>query len=90
MPSTKLGTVVKDVAGSVRAMVRASDYREKLAVIRMAVGQLGFTPEEMQSNIKFFMDGVKKDIAQLSDQMDKKIHEVVSLKHAADPNIDIL
>lgn len=90
MPSTKLGTVVNDVAGGVRGMVGASEYREKLAVIRMAVGQLGFTPEEMQSNIRVFMDGLKKDIAQLSDQVDKKIHEVVSPKHAANPKIDIL
>ena len=78
MPSTKLGTVVKDVVGSVRAMVGGSEYREKLAVIRLAVGQLGFTPEEMQRNIKAFMEGLKKDIAQLSDQVDKQIHEVVS------------
>ena len=90
MPSTKLGTVVNDVAGGVRGMVGASEYREKLAVIRMAVGQLGFTPEEMQSNIRVFMDGLKKDIAQLSDQVDKKIHEVVSPKHAANPKLDIL
>lgn len=77
MPSVKLGTVVKDVAGSVRAMVGGSEYREKLAVIRLSVGQLGFTPEEMQKNIKAFMEGLKKDLAQMSDRVDKKIHEVV-------------
>ena len=79
MPSVKLGTIVKDVAGSVRGMVGGSEYRERLGTIRMAVGQLGFTPEEMQRNVKIFMVEVKKDLAQLSDRIDKQIHEVVSI-----------
>ena len=78
MPSTKLGTVVKDVAGSVRGMVGGSEYRERLGVVRMAIGQLGFTPEEMQKNVRVFMDGIKKDVSQLSDRISKEIHEVVS------------
>ena len=78
MPSSKTGTVVRDVAASVRDMVGGSEYRERLGVIRMAVGQLGFTPEEMQRNVRVFMDGVKKDLAQLSDRISKEIHEVVS------------
>ena len=78
MPSAKMGTVVKDVGGFVSGMVGGSEYRERLGVIRMAVGQLGFTPEEMQRNIKAFMDGLKKDLAQLSDRISKEIHEVVS------------
>lgn len=78
MPSAKTGTVVTDVAGSVRDMVGGSEYRERLGVVRMAVGQLGFTPEEMRRNIRSFIDQVKKDIAQLSDRVSKDIHEVVS------------
>jgi large subunit ribosomal protein L1 len=58
--------------------VGASEYRERLGVIRMAVGQLGFTPEEMQKNVKTFMDALKKDLAQMSDRISKEIHEVVS------------
>ncbi|KAL1591270.1 hypothetical protein WHR41_00048 [Cladosporium halotolerans] len=77
MPSAKTNTVVKDVAASVKGMVGASEYRERLGVVRMAVGQLGFTPEEMQRNIKAFVDSLKKDIAQLSDRISKDIHEVV-------------
>ena len=79
MPSTKLGTVVKDVAGSVKGMVGGSEYRERLGVVRMAVGQLGFTPEEMQKNVKAFMEQIKRDIASLSDRINKEIHEVVGL-----------
>jgi large subunit ribosomal protein L1 len=51
-----------------------------MGVIRMAIGQLGFTPEEMQRNVKAFMDTLKKDIAQLSERTAKEIHEVVSTK----------
>lgn len=77
MPSAKTGTVVKDVGASVRDMVGASEYRERLGVVRMAVGQLGFTPEEMQRNIRAFVENVKRDIAGLSDRIVKDVHEVV-------------
>lgn len=78
MPSAKTGTVVKDVGASVTDMVGASEYRERLGVVRMAVGQLGMTPEELSKNIKSFVDHVKKDMAALSDRIAKDIHEVVS------------
>ncbi|KAI4713648.1 hypothetical protein J4E89_001095 [Alternaria sp. Ai002NY15] len=77
MPSTKAGTVVTNVGVTVRNMTGGSEYRERLGVIRMAVGQLGFTPEEMQNNIKGFMDAIKKEMAQMSDRITKEIHEVV-------------
>lgn len=78
MPSTKMGTVVTQVGSSLRDMVGGSEYRERLGVVRLAVGQLGFTPEAMQQNIKALMDSVKKDIAQMSGRISKEIHEVVS------------
>jgi ribosomal protein L1 len=77
MPSAKAGTVVTQVGASVRNMVGASEYRERLGVVRMAVGQLAFTPEEMSNNIKAFMDALKKDMAQMSDRITKEVHEVV-------------
>ena len=79
MPSAKTGTVVKDVANSVKDMVGGSEYREKLGVIRLAIGQLGFTPEQMQANIKGFMTELKRDLAGLSDKISKEIHEVVGV-----------
>lgn len=78
MPSVKLGTVTKDVKGSVTNLMGASEYREKLGVIRLAVGQLGFTPEQMQNNLKVLIGNVKKDLALLSEKINKEIHEVVS------------
>lgn len=77
MPSAKLGTVVKNPAAIVKELVGGAEYREKLGVIRMSIGQLGFTPEEMQRNIKSFMDHIKKDLAAMSDKMSKDIAEVV-------------
>lgn len=77
MPNTKFGTITKDVANGVKGLVGGSEYRERLGVIRCAVGQLGFTPEEMQRNVKVFLGEVKKDLALLSDRIGKEIHEVV-------------
>jgi large subunit ribosomal protein L1 len=77
MPSAKTGTVVKDVAGTVKDMVGGSEYRERAGVVRMAVGQLAFGPEMLQANIRAFMEGVKRDIAGLSDRISKDVHDVV-------------
>jgi large subunit ribosomal protein L1 len=77
MPSTKNGTIVPDVAGAVRDMVGASEYRERYGVVRMAVGQLAFTPEQMQKNIKAFVGRVKQDMGLMSDRVQKSLHEVV-------------
>ncbi|EMC93903.1 hypothetical protein BAUCODRAFT_43473, partial [Baudoinia panamericana UAMH 10762] len=77
MPSAKTNTVVKDVGAAVRGMVGASEYRERMGVVRTAIGQLGFTPEEVQRNIRAFVENVKRDIAGLSDRVQKDIHEVV-------------
>lgn len=77
MPSTKLGTVVKDPSLVIKDLVGGAEYRERVGVVRMAVGQLGFTPEEMQRNIKTFIEALKKDIAQLSDKIHKEVAEIV-------------
>lgn len=77
MPSAKVGTVVKDVGAAVRDMAGGSEYRERVGVVRMAVGQLAFTPEEMQRNIKAFMESVRRDCAAISDRAVKEVHEVV-------------
>ena len=77
MPSSKMGTVVKDPAAVLKDLIRGAEYRERLGVVRMAIGQLGFTPEEMQRNIKAFIDAIKKDMAHLSDRINKELAEVV-------------
>jgi large subunit ribosomal protein L1 len=77
MPSVKDKTVTRDVAGAVRDLTAASEYRERYGVVRLAVGKLGFTPEQVRDNVKAFTDSVKRDIGALSDQIGKDIAEVV-------------
>lgn len=77
MPSLKMGTVVKDPAGMLRDLMSGAEYRERLGSIRMAIGQLGFTPEQMQKNIKIFIEHVKKDMAHLNDRVSKEMVEVI-------------
>ncbi|PQE22840.1 50S ribosomal L1 protein [Rutstroemia sp. NJR-2017a BBW] len=77
MPSAKTGTVVKDPSLVLKDLIGGSEYRERLGVVRMAIGQLGFTPEEMQRNVKVFIEALKKDLAQLSDKINKELVEVV-------------
>ncbi|EAS31090.3 mitochondrial 54S ribosomal protein MRPL1 [Coccidioides immitis RS] len=77
MPSAKLGTVVDNVGQAVRNMRSGSIYRERAGVIRMPIGRLGFSPEELRNNLRTFIGQVKKDAAGLSDQVSKEIAEVV-------------
>lgn len=77
MPSPKLGTVVKDPSVLVKDFIGGAEYRERMGVVRMAVGQLGSTPEQISRNIKTFMEAVKKDMGQFSDRISKEVAEVV-------------
>ena len=77
MPSAKTGTVVKDPSTVIADLIGGAEYRERMGVVRMAIGQLGFTPEEVQRNIKSFMEAVKKDMGILSDRVNKEVAEVV-------------
>ncbi|EWC45013.1 hypothetical protein DRE_06293 [Drechslerella stenobrocha 248] len=76
MPSQKAGTVVGSVADAVTSMIGASEYRERVGVVRIAIGQLSFTAEELRDNIKVFMEALAKDVARIEDY-DKRINEVV-------------
>ena len=79
MPSPKQGTVTRDIAGTMRALIGGTEYREKIGVIRCAIGQLANTPEEMQANIKAFVEKIKEDISKLTDMIPKSIYEVVNI-----------
>ena len=78
MPNAKLGTIVENMRDTIGNMMGGSMYRERVGMLRMAIGQLGFTPEQLRDNIRTFIDAIKKDAAGMSDQMVKDIHEVVS------------
>ncbi|OIW30182.1 ribosomal protein L1 [Coniochaeta ligniaria NRRL 30616] len=77
MPSQKMKTITGNIRNTMREMIGADEYRERAGVVRMAVGQLGFTPQMLADNIKAMMKQVKNDISALEDEIDKKVEEVV-------------
>lgn len=79
MPSAKTGTVVEDVAARVEMLRGGTIYRERDAVIRLPIGQLGFSPEQLRDNLRATMDQVKKDASSLNDRIVKEIYEVVRI-----------
>lgn len=78
MPSVKLGTVVEKPGLAVKNMLGGSMYRERQGVVRMAVGRLSFTPEQLRDNVRAFVGAVKKDASVVSEQVLKEVTEVVS------------
>ena len=77
MPSPKFGTVVTNPANAIKELTGKYDYRERVGVIRMAVGQLSFSEAELATNISAFMASVKKEIAMLQGRTEKEVVEVV-------------
>ncbi|KAJ5304250.1 uncharacterized protein N7443_003910 [Penicillium atrosanguineum] len=77
MPSVKTGTVVEDVASRVEDLRGGTVYRERDAVIRLPIGQLGFSPDQLRDNLRTTIESIKKDAAGLNDRINKEIYEVV-------------
>lgn len=75
MPSIKTKTITSNVLGLLREMAGSDIFREKDGVVRIAVGQLGFTPDMLAANVKAFMQLVKEECTNL--QGVKDVHEVV-------------
>ncbi|PYI22928.1 ribosomal protein L1 [Aspergillus violaceofuscus CBS 115571] len=77
MPSAKMGTVVEDVASRVEMLRGGTTYRERAAVIRLPIGQLGFSPEQLRDNMRIALEQIKKDAVAMNDRIVKEIYEVV-------------
>lgn len=77
MPNRRMKTIVDDVVRTMRDSAGASDYRERQGVIRIAIGQLGHTPEQLKANIQSMLKRVKSECAEISEESSKEIHEVV-------------
>lgn len=77
MPSQRMKTIVSDVAKSIRDSAGAADYRERHGVIRLAVGQLGHTPEQLKSNIQALLKKIKSECSEISEEVAKDVHEVI-------------
>ncbi|KAJ5495249.1 hypothetical protein N7539_000365 [Penicillium diatomitis] len=77
MPSAKTGTVVEDVASRVEMLRGGTVYRERDAVIRLPIGQLAFSPEQLRDNLRTTIEQIKKDASGLTDRVNKQVYEVV-------------
>ncbi|TQN74590.1 50S ribosomal protein L1 [Colletotrichum shisoi] len=75
MPNRRMKTITDNISGAIRETMGADNYRERMGAIRMAIGQLGFTPKMLSANVKAFIAHIKDDIAQLDTH--KEVHEVV-------------
>lgn len=80
MPSAKLGTVVDNIAKTVKNMRGGTSYRERMGVVRVAIGQLGFSPDQLKQNIVTFISQLKKD-ASILDESSKDVLEVVCISN---------
>ncbi|KAK0727816.1 ribosomal protein L1-like protein [Lasiosphaeria miniovina] len=77
MPSAKTKTLTTDLKGTMQEMIGADEFRERNGVVRLAIGQLGFTPQMLSDNLKAFMGQVKTDMNQIDDSHVKLLDEVV-------------
>ncbi|KAL2277486.1 hypothetical protein FJTKL_15403 [Diaporthe vaccinii] len=77
MPSVRQKTITSNVLGLLKEMAGADNYREKDGVIRLSVGQLGFTPDMLAANVKAFVSQIKDDCSTLDSSFNKEVHEVV-------------
>ena len=77
MPSLKNKTIVKDAAKAIRDSAGSADYRERDGCIRLAIGQLAHSGEQVKANIQTLMQRVKKECAELSEVSSKEVHEVI-------------
>lgn len=77
MPNRKMKTIVSDVVKAVKDSAGAADYRERQGVVRLAIGQLGHTPEQLKANLEVVMKKIKSECAELSEDVPKDVHEVI-------------
>lgn len=77
MPNKRMRTIVPDVVKSMRDSAGAADYRERQGVVRMAIGQLGYSPDQLKNNIKVLLNKIKAECAEISEEVHKEVHEVV-------------
>ncbi|KAI0167643.1 ribosomal protein L1-like protein [Pestalotiopsis sp. NC0098] len=79
MPSLKTNTITKSVKSMMHEMVGAEQYREKVGVVRMPIGNILFTPKQLSENVKALVSQVKADLTILVDKtnINKDLIEVV-------------
>ncbi|KAI1480315.1 ribosomal protein L1 [Daldinia eschscholtzii] len=77
MPSIKTNTITRSVKTLMHEMVGAENYRERVGAIRMPIGNIQFTPNQLAANVKALVTMVKENIANMEDRVKKDLVEVV-------------
>lgn len=78
MPNKRLGTITNRIEETIRDLAGSDEYKEKDGVVRLAVGQLSFTPQMLADNLKMAMERIKKDMDVITDSgITKNLDEVV-------------
>ncbi|KAF8308421.1 ribosomal protein L1 [Clavulina sp. PMI_390] len=73
MPSPRRGTVTDDIAGMIRSMAGTLDWKgDKEGVVRVAIGRLNYTPEELEKNVSTFVEHVRTITAPKDDLLGNK------------------
>ncbi|PKS10695.1 hypothetical protein jhhlp_002451 [Lomentospora prolificans] len=75
MPSRKLGTITNNIRKTMTS--GASEYRERVGVVRMVVGEMGFTPRMLADNVAALVKEIKARCTALEDVTEKAVSEVV-------------
>jgi large subunit ribosomal protein L1 len=79
MPSLKTNTITKSVKSMMHDLVGAEQYREKMGVVRMPIGNILFTPKQLSENVKSIVSQIKVDIIALEEKtsVSKDLIEVI-------------
>ncbi|KAM4066521.1 ribosomal protein [Hirsutella rhossiliensis] len=77
MPSKRMKTIVSDVVKSIRDSAGAADYRERQGVIRMPIGQLGHSADQLKANLTTLLKKIKSQCANISEESPKEVHEII-------------
>lgn len=61
MPATRRGTVTDDISGTIRSIAGTLDWKgDKEGVVRVPIGRLHYSPEELRSNVDTFIKHVEQ------------------------------
>ena len=79
MPNTKTNTIVSNVRESMYEIASATEFRERVGVIRLPIGRLNFTPTQLSENIEALIQMLKAEVPKIDPEgrYMKMLHEVV-------------
>lgn len=89
MPNKRTGTITSDLKGTINEMIGTDEYRERDGVVRVAIGQLGFTPQMLADNLKVVMERMKKDMDKIAEDGNTKVLDEVVLSTSHGPSFSL-